>query len=88
MLSNSPQFGAIKRRTYRGKKMARNLKTVAQFAGDNPFTEAQVRWWIFQREQNGLAKAGAVVRIGRRVYLDADAFERWIDAQNPQSVAA
>lgn len=29
-----------------------------------------------------MEKAGAVVRIGRRVYLDEDGFERWIASQN------
>lgn len=68
--------------------MQRNLKTVAAFAADTPFTESQVRWWIFNADNNGLGDAGAVVRIGRRVYLDADAFDRWIDAQNPRKAAA
>lgn len=62
-----------------------NLKTVQQFAADSPFSESQVRWWIFQAEQNGLAKAGAIKRIGRRVYIDPDAFDRWIDAQQGAS---
>jgi hypothetical protein len=30
-----------------------------------------------------MAAAGAVVRVGRRVYLDTDGFERWLVAQNP-----
>lgn len=62
--------------------MARNLKTVSQFAGSTPFTEAQLRWWIFHADSNGLAEAGAVVRIGRRIYLDTDGFDRWITCQN------
>ena len=67
--------------------MARNLKTIAQFASETSFTEPQLRWWIFQAEQNGLQKAGAGKRIGRRVYLDPEAFDRWIDSQQP-AVAA
>lgn len=62
--------------------MARNLQTVSQFAGQTPFTEPQLRWWIFHAASNGLAEAGAVVRIGRRVYLDADGFDRWVTLQN------
>lgn len=61
--------------------MARNLRSVSQFASDSPFTEPSIRWMIFNSETNGLAKAGAVVRIGRRVYIDPDAFDRWIDTQ-------
>jgi hypothetical protein len=59
--------------------MQRNLKSVAQFAADSPFTEAQVRWWIFNAASNGLQSV--VVRIGRRVYIDVDAFAAWVDAQ-------
>lgn len=63
--------------------MKRNLKTVTQFAEDSPWSEPQLRWLIFNAETNGMKAAGAVVRIGRRVYLDVDAFDAWIVAQNP-----
>lgn len=59
--------------------MNRNLKSVTQFAAESPFTEAQLRWWIFNASTNGLQSA--VVRIGRRVYIDVDAFSAWVDAQ-------
>ena len=68
--------------------MARNLQTVSQFAGQTPFTEAQLRWWIFHAESNGLAEAQAVVRIGRRVYLDTDGFDRWVAQQNASKAAS
>lgn len=68
--------------------MARKLKTVSQFASDGPFTEPQLRFWIFQSSQNGMAQAGAVVRIGRRVYIDPDGFDRWLVAQNPSLAPA
>ncbi len=61
--------------------MKRPLKTVSAFADDSPFTEAQVRWWIFNAATNGLQSLGAVVRIGRRVYIDTDAFDSWIETQ-------
>ncbi len=61
--------------------MKRQLKTVTAFAGEGPFTEAQIRWWIFNEANNGLQKHGAVVRIGRRVYIDVQAFDAWIEAQ-------
>ena len=63
--------------------MQRNLKTVQQFAADSPFTEAQLRWWIFNAAANGLQSA--ILRIGRRVYIDGDAFVRWIDSQQATS---
>jgi hypothetical protein len=69
-------------------KVTRNLKTVPRFAEASPFTEAQVRWWIFNERHNGMAEHGVVVRIGRRVYLDAAAFDRWVDAQQEVRGAA
>lgn len=61
--------------------MARNLKSVPAFIAETGFTPGQVRWWIFNAKQNGLSKLGVIIRIGRRVYIDTDAFDRWIDAQ-------
>lgn len=62
--------------------MARTLKTIAQFAEVTPFTEAQIRWWIFNEQANGMGGHGVVVRIGRRIYIDVDGFDRWVDQQN------
>jgi hypothetical protein len=68
----------------------RPLKTVSEFSQQGPFSEGQTRWMIFNEQENGLAAAGAIVRIGRRVYIDTDKFDAWIDKQNhqpPQAVA-
>ncbi|QOY61874.1 DNA-binding protein [Lysobacter sp. H21R4] len=66
--------------------MKRNLKSVTDFAAASPFSENQLRWYIFNERENGLADHGAIVRVCRRVYIDTEAFERWIDSQ--QAVAA
>lgn len=66
--------------------MARTLKTVSQYADLSPFSEPSLRWMIFQAKANGLQASGALVRVGRRVYLDPDKFDAWIDAQ--QSIDA
>jgi ABC-type Zn2+ transport system substrate-binding protein/surface adhesin len=69
--------------------MIRDLHTVAQFASKTSFTEPQLRWWIFNAAANGLEAHKAVIRVGgRRVYIDADAFNRWIDSQNSSGAAA
>jgi hypothetical protein len=68
--------------------MNRNLQSVATFATAGPFSAGQLRWFIFCSEQNGLAATGAIVRIGRRVYIDVDKFEAWIDSQNQPARAA
>lgn len=63
--------------------MARNLKTVEQTAAIYPMTAGQLRWMLHNRDHNGLVANNAVVKLGRRVYIDIDGFERWIEAQNP-----
>jgi hypothetical protein len=60
----------------------RNLQTVASVAASTPFSEGQLRWWIFMGSSNGLEAASAVVRVGRRVYIDIDRFNDWIEQQN------
>ena len=68
-------------------KMARSLKRVTQFLRERPeFTAGQVRWWIFHADTNGMARLSVIVRIGRAVWLDVEAFDRWVDAQ--QALAA
>ena len=68
--------------------MQRNLRTVPSFAAESPFTEGQIRWFIFNAQSNGLAAEAAVVRVGRRVYVDVGRFERWFDRQNQPAQAA
>ena len=68
--------------------MSRDLKTISQFATETTFSEPQCRWWIFNAANNGLDTHRAIVRIGRRVYIDPAAFDRWIDAQQPQQASA
>lgn len=63
--------------------MARSLKTIPQFANSTDFSESQIRWWIFNAKNNGLAATQTIKRIGRRIYIDADGFDAWIDGQNP-----
>lgn len=67
--------------------MKRNLKSVAQFCTDGPFTQNQIRWWIFNAAKNGLNESQSVVRLQRRVFIDVDKFDAWIDAQQPQQAA-
>lgn len=65
--------------------MNMQLSRVSAFARENGFTEPQVRWWIFQASTNGLAEAGALVRIGRAVFIRADKFAEWIEAQQAKA---
>lgn len=54
-----------------------NLRSVRQLAAECPaFSQASIRWSIFHASSNGLAPA--LVRLGKRVLIDRDAFERWV----------
>jgi hypothetical protein len=64
----------------------RRLRTVHQFCSENPaFTPGGLRWLLFHRNTNGLAQA--VVKCGRCVLIDVDAFFTWLDAQNGRGEA-
>ncbi len=67
--------------------MARNLKSIRDTAADGPFSEGQLRWYIFNAASNGLNDVGAVVRVQRRVYIDVDRFNDWIESQNQRVLA-
>lgn len=69
--------------------MARNLKSIADKAKDGPLSESQLRWIRFCESTNGAKDCEVFKQIGRRVYVDVDAFDRWIDAQQqrPQAQA-
>jgi hypothetical protein len=43
------------------------------------FTESSIRWLIFNEDINGFSSC--VRRIGKKVLIDLDLFEEWIDAQ-------
>jgi hypothetical protein len=59
------------------------LSTVNQFTEKQPaFTTGGLRSLIFNEHSNGLAKSGAIVRIGRKVLIDDAKFFAWVESQN------
>ena len=59
-----------------------NLFTVSQFVERNPaFTNGGLRWHLFNSDKNGLKESGAIIRLGRRVLIDADKFFVWVYSQ-------
>jgi predicted DCC family thiol-disulfide oxidoreductase YuxK len=70
-----------------GEKMQnQNLLTVYQFCAAYPaFKIGGMRAWIFKEHQNGLAKSGAVLRIGRKILIDPEKFFEWVEAQNKEA---
>ena len=62
------------------------LLTVPQFVKRFPaFKMGGLRWHIFNEKENGLYDSGAVVRIGRKILIDATAFFKWVSIQNPNN---
>lgn len=71
----------------------RRLATVAQVSEAYPvFSQAALRDLIFKAADrfnsrgeripgNGLAEARAIVRVGRKVLIDLDQFEAWLDSR-------
>jgi hypothetical protein len=59
------------------------LSTVNQFTAKQPaFTLGGMRALIFNAHDNGLIKAGAIVRVGRKVLIDETKFFGWVESQN------
>ncbi|GGA75583.1 hypothetical protein GCM10011521_12190 [Arenimonas soli] len=58
--------------------MLPTLSRVSQIAQDTGTTEAQWRWWIHRAQENGLASSGALIRIGRSVFLDREKAAAWL----------
>ncbi len=55
-----------------------DLLTVSQVSELNPvFSEATLRWWIFNAEQMGFDCC--IIRIGGRIYIDKTALEEWLN---------
>lgn len=59
----------------------KNLRTVRQIAERAApiITEGKLRWWIFHAKDNGFSKV--IVRVSGRIYIDVDAFNRWLFIQ-------
>lgn len=65
------------------------LRTIRQLSaelqGTGGFSESSLRWIMFNRDTNGFGKA--VVKVGRRVFVDVDRFNAWLESQRKQSAA-
>lgn len=66
------------------------LETVRTLAQKYPdvITEGGLRWQIFNEESNGLKKSGAIIRLGRKVLIDADRYFAWIYGEGNANVRA
>jgi hypothetical protein len=60
--------------------MSKRVSSVKNFPSiypDAEFTEAGIRWLIFNKEKNGFHKC--VIKVGKKVLIDLDRFEKWLD---------
>ena len=67
-------------------RLCERLRTIRQLAdATSAISEATIRWWIFHAETNGLDKC--IVRVGRRVYIDIEDFDVWLEGQRVAQAA-
>jgi len=60
----------------------KRLSTVRNLPGlypDAGFTQSSIRWLIFNAKENGFSMC--IVRMGRKVLVDLDKFNEWLDNQ-------
>jgi len=59
------------------------LFTVKAFVEAHPWCRAGgLRSQIFHEDENGLKEFGAIIRMGRKVLVDADRYLKWVYQQN------
>jgi hypothetical protein len=60
--------------------MDKTYLTVKQMAAKHPaFSEASLRYHIFNETRNGLDKA--LIRVGKKILINEDAFWDWLENQ-------
>lgn len=66
--------------------IGKRLATVKQIPDLYPgvFTQSSIRWLIFNEVQNNFSSC--IRRIGKKVLIDLDLFEQWIDNQGSMEV--
>lgn len=59
-----------------------HIYTVEQAAKEIPaLTEPAIRWHLFNRKLNGLSKSGAIIKNGRRIFIDLTKYIEWLKGQ-------
>ncbi len=60
-----------------------NYFSVALFSQKHPaFSDKSLRFMIFKEHENGMAKHGVVVRVGRKVLINEQNFMTWIESHS------
>lgn len=62
---------------------SQRLYTIKQFCEVNLWARpGGIRAQIFNQAENGLKEAGAIIKLGRKVLIDADRYLSWIYSKN------
>lgn len=86
--ASRPKWAENLKNKKRRNMAAPTYHTVSQFAQKHPaFSVGALRQHIFDEHRNGLAESGAIVRVGRRVYINEAKFFVWLEAQNNPEAA-
>lgn len=78
-----------KTHAHQGRRIV-TVKELAAMPGYSVFTESAIRHQIFHAEprvgskgivveSNGLAECGAIIRVNRKVLIDLDRYDVWLD---------
>jgi len=63
------------------------MADTSAFCDQHPqFSEGQIRSFIFRAKDNGLEDIGAIIRIGRRVYIDIPRFFKWVEGHRTGTI--
>ncbi|NBX02905.1 MAG: hypothetical protein EBR02_02325 [Alphaproteobacteria bacterium] len=60
------------------------VKDVCTQPGLEWTTERAVRHLLFKAKTNGLAKSGAIIKLGRRTLIDVARFSAWVNEHRVQ----
>lgn len=60
-------------------ELFKNIIKPADMVKERPdlYRDGQMNWWIKTRDHNGLSDAGAVFKIGHKIYLHRARFISW-----------
>jgi len=64
------------------KKRLSTVKNLPSLYPDANFTESSIRWLIFNANDNGFSSC--VIRLGKKILIDLDKFEDYLDNQAAQ----
>ena len=60
-----------------------SLDSVDTLVSKHPgIAKGTVKRWLFDRNSNGLAESGALIKFGRRIFIKESKFLEWMESHN------